>query len=184
MLAINWKEVAEGRATALYQPVHDGDKLWAVGVGEGWGGVINGNQSRYRFEVGKDYALQAAGNARAIWWRYLGELQTTLDHRAPAHLRTASEGYLRADGWVPLLVHVVAIGAVADIRTVDLSDSGMSQEEYWAEWVSRYDRSWQETFAYANDCNYLLEYGFFERPANRYAAWRLEVKRYEYRFSK
>lgn len=47
---------------------------------------------------------------------------------------------------------------------------------FWDTWVWMHDRSWYEAFAYANDCDYLREYGFFDRPPKRYDAWVLTFK--------
>ena len=74
---------------------------------------------------------------------------------------------------------------ITNIRREDvrcISDEDVQAEgfqttgDFWHTWVSMHDKSWYETFCYANDCDYLREYGFYERPEKRYQAWVLTIK--------
>lgn len=54
-----------------------------------------------------------------------------------------------------------------DARAEGFNDTG----DFWFTWVSMHDKSFLKTYSYAHDCDYLREYGFYERPAARYDAW-------------
>jgi hypothetical protein len=77
-------------------------------------------------------------------------------------------------------IRILNIWHDADIRRISDTDALAEGFEYLPDflftWISMCDKSWLETYRYASDCGTLRDYGFYERPANRYNAWVLEFE--------
>lgn len=74
----------------------------------------------------------------------------------------------------------VARMRITDIRREDvrrISEADVTAEgfenigDFWFLWINMHDPEYLDTYRYAKDCDYLDEYGFYDRPAARYDAW-------------
>jgi len=134
-----------------------------------WGGTSDDNMQILRvsrltisvYEVGKTYAVQPGRGKAGM---HYGELPM---------LCPIPEWATNAD---PIRIRITAIRH-EDVRQISEADAIAEGydciHDFWFTWIEIHDKSYLETYRYAVDTDYLREYGFYVRPAERYQAWTL-----------
>lgn len=173
-----WKKVLSGEKTQTRRIVKPGQVYRAI--------AIDGKQlppsvvtsPNYRpksvYFVGKTYAVQPGRGKYGVYYRCLpdGKLQIWNTHHqgVPTFLGLDDEWKT----YIPARIRILSIRCenVRNISEADAKAEGFdTREDFWSVWVDMHDPSWIGTYTYAADCDYLKEYGFYNRPAERYQAW-------------
>lgn len=158
-----WQAILEGRKTQTRRRVKPGD-MWStplsvVVIGRDHGRVIDTIPSG-SWPSGSVYAVY--NGSRTVY--AVGKTYAVQPGRSkPAIARIRITDIRRED--------------VRQISEEDaLAEGFEDQKRFWETWIEMHDKTFLETYLYAADCDYLREYGFFERPSARYDAWALSFE--------
>jgi hypothetical protein len=136
-----------------------------------------------QWQVGREYAVKAGRVSPGVLWSPTRGIVT--DYRAAYRDIFGTDA---PQGWKPKMLRFCLTGdtglvavtmkvtelRVQDVREISeedaLAEGFQDRSDFWFTWVEMYDKSWLPTYRYASDMGTLKEYGFFQRPDNRYEA--------------